>query len=225
MSARIPDTHAEAWAMLPWLANGRIPPADREWVEAHVQGCADCRAELAAQRRIAASLQLEQSAPRTSDDGSGEQPSFNTFGARIEAAEAATLPGSGNATDTVPAARGGRTVRWLAAAVVVQAICLGVLGFALNSTRGGSEFRTVSDPEPRLAAPAVRIVFAPDANITTINTLLTHQGLTIVSGPGRSDNFTAELSADAIASGATAQSVADVIARDPSVTLAQPVAR
>ena len=24
MSARIPDTHAEAWALLPWLANGRI---------------------------------------------------------------------------------------------------------------------------------------------------------------------------------------------------------
>ena len=24
MSPRIPDTHAEAWALLPWLANGRI---------------------------------------------------------------------------------------------------------------------------------------------------------------------------------------------------------
>ena len=38
MSARIPDTHAEAWALLPWLANGRIQASDREWVEAHVAG-------------------------------------------------------------------------------------------------------------------------------------------------------------------------------------------
>ena len=34
MSPRIPDTHAEAWNLLPWLANGRIHddadlPADR----------------------------------------------------------------------------------------------------------------------------------------------------------------------------------------------------
>ena len=50
MSPRIPDTHAEAWALLPWLANGRIQASDREWVEAHVAVCAECRAELAAQR-------------------------------------------------------------------------------------------------------------------------------------------------------------------------------
>ena len=50
MTPRIPDTHAEAWALLPWHANGRISADDREWVEAHVAGCAECRAELASQR-------------------------------------------------------------------------------------------------------------------------------------------------------------------------------
>ena len=53
MSSRIPDTHAEAWALLPWLANGRIQASDREWVEAHVAGCEECRAEVAAQRKMA----------------------------------------------------------------------------------------------------------------------------------------------------------------------------
>jgi len=33
------------------------------------------------------------------------------------------------------------------------------------------------------------------------------------------------LSADAVASGASANSVADVIAKDPNVTFAQPIAR
>ena len=50
-----------------------------------------------------------------------------------------------------------------------------------------------------------------EASIATINTLLTHQGLTIVGGPGNAGNFTAELSADAVASGASAESVAAVI--------------
>jgi hypothetical protein len=87
-------------------------------------------------------------------------------------------------------------------------------------------FVSVASAEaPRTHAPAVRIVFAPQASIGTINTLLAHQGLSIVSGPGTSGNFTAQLSPDAVASGASAESVAAVISRDPNVAFAQPVAR
>ena len=115
-------------------------------------------------------------------------------------------------------------MRWLAAAVVVQGFGLALFGF--NAMRAPALI-TVADVTgiQRLNAPAVRIVFAPDASIETINTLLTHQGLSIVSGPGSAGNFTAELSADAVASGASANSVADVIAKDPNVSFAQPVAR
>jgi vacuolar-type H+-ATPase subunit B/Vma2 len=84
---------------------------------------------------------------------------------------------------------------------------------------------TVSNTEPRLDAPAVRIVFAPQASIDKVNTLLAHQELRIVSGPGTSGNYTAELSANAVASGASAESVAQVLSKDPNVSFAQPVAR
>jgi len=63
MSARIPDTHAEAWALLPWLANGRLGAEDREWVEAHVAGCAECRAELASQLVESAQSRTPPSVP------------------------------------------------------------------------------------------------------------------------------------------------------------------
>ena len=58
MSPRIPDTHAEAWAMLPWLANGRLPAADREWVQKTIRWVVDWVPEsdltiLAALGRIA----------------------------------------------------------------------------------------------------------------------------------------------------------------------------
>jgi hypothetical protein len=225
MTSRIPDTHAEAWALLPWLANGRIAAEDREWVEAHVQGCAECRAELASQRLVASHVHREESAspqPVASD----EQRSFNKLWARIELAETASLPATGTTGVAVPVPRSSRTVRWLAAAVVVQAIGLGVLGLSLrgNSADVTDRFETVTRKDARVNAPAVRIVFAPAASIATINTLLAHQGLNIVGGPGNEGNFTAELSADAVASGASADTVAAVMSKDPNVTFAQPIA-
>ncbi len=222
MSARIPDTHAEAWALLPWLANGRIQPADREWVEAHLQGCAECRAEFAAQRLVVSQVARDAAAAPQSAD-SDEQRSFNKLWARIEAAESASAPITGTGSATMPAPRASRTVRWLAAAVVVQAIGLGVLGVTLNNGNR-DDYGTVAKVEPRLNAPAVRIVFAPETSVATVNTLLTHQGLSIVGGPGTAGNFTAELSVDAVAAGATSDSVAAVLAKDPNVALAQPIA-
>jgi hypothetical protein len=223
MSSRIPDTHAEAWALLPWLANGRIAPEDREWVETHVQGCAECRAELAAQRMIVTQVERDSGAspaPAASD----EQRSFNKLWARIEASESAATPIDG--ARRTGQAGSSRTVRWLVAAVVVQAIGLGAFGLAMrgDGTRA-PDFVTVANAEPRTNAPAVRLVFAPGASMSAINTLLAHQGLSIVSGPGASGNFTAVLSADAVAAGASAESVAAVISKDPNVTFAQPVAR
>jgi hypothetical protein len=229
MSPRIPDTHAEAWDLLPWLANGRISQADREWVEAHVQSCAECRAELSQQRMLATNLRDAGAAPASGTSPasalSEEQRSFDKLWARIEAAESAAtgVPAGGAAPR-----RATPTVRWLAAAVIVQGIGLALFGIdALRSADAATpEIRTVtSDAPARAAAPTVSLVFAPDASIEAINTLLTHQGLSIVSGPGLSGNFTAALSADAVASGASAESVAAVISKDPHVTFAQPVAR
>jgi hypothetical protein len=224
MSPRIPDTHAEAWALLPWLANGRIAAGEREWVEAHVQACAECRAELAAQRMI--STQLRDAPVATPAAASEEQRSFDKLWARIEASESASPPATGTSGGGY---RASRTVRWLAAAVIVQAVGLGVLGVnALGggNARGPDEIVTVTSVDPaRANAPAVRLVFAPQASIATINTLLAHQGLEIAAGPGRQGNFTAVLSAAAVASGASAESVAAVMSKDPNVSLAEPVAR
>ena len=112
MSSRIPDTHAEAWALLPWLANGRIQASDREWVEAHVQGCAECRAELAAQRMVATADESRRChAPATA--ATEEQRSFNKLWARIEASESAATPASGASGAVRPRrARRARCAGW-----------------------------------------------------------------------------------------------------------------
>jgi hypothetical protein len=241
MSSRIPDTHAEAWNLLPWLANDRLQATDREWVEAHVHGCAECRAELEAQRQVSSQMRAAGASPSGAVTPSSmitnEQRSFDKLWSRIEAAESAApapaLTGTHGGTAVAHGnTRTGRTVRWLAAAVVVQGFGLALFG--LNALREsdapqGAEFRTVSSVEPNAGAladvPSVRLVFAPGATIDHINTLLSHQGLSIVSGPGLSGNFTAALSAETIASGASAESVAAVISKDPNVTFAQAIAR
>jgi hypothetical protein len=225
MNPRIPDTHAEAWNLLPWLANGRLPASEREWVEAHVHGCPECRAEFDAQRQL--SVQMHAAGDAPAGESGDEQRSFDKLWARIEAAESAAPV---SAAAPAASSRGSsRLVRWLAAAVVVQGFGLalfGILALRGADIEEAAGYRTVSAIEPsRADAPAVRLVFAPHATIGDINSLLEHQGLSIVSGPGLSGNFTAVLSADAVASGASAESVAAVISRDPKVTFAQPVAR
>ena len=56
MSSRIPDTHAEAWALLPWLANGRVQASDREWLEAHLAECEDCEVRIHEIRSVRTTL-------------------------------------------------------------------------------------------------------------------------------------------------------------------------
>jgi hypothetical protein len=41
--------HEEVWLLLPWLANGRLAPAEREMAEEHVRQCERCERELALQ--------------------------------------------------------------------------------------------------------------------------------------------------------------------------------
>jgi hypothetical protein len=42
--------HEEVWLLLPWLANGRLSPVERELAQEHVQRCNECQRELALQQ-------------------------------------------------------------------------------------------------------------------------------------------------------------------------------
>jgi anti-sigma factor RsiW len=217
-SGRIPDTHAEAWALLPFLVNGRLTPEEREWVELHVQSCDECRREFDAQRPLARQMREAEVAFE-----SAEQRAFAKLWTRIEASEGAMPVDeqavSARATGTTPR----RTVRWLAAAVVVQAIGLTLLGVTAlnNSEEATGEFRTVTSAEVRLAGPAVRLMFTAETSMGDVTDILAKHGLELVRGPGSSGVFTAAL-ADT-AEGTTAESMAMMLRRDAHVQFAEPV--
>lgn len=61
--------HAAVQALLPWYASGRLDDSDAAAVEAHLAGCARCRAELAVERRLHAACAAGQEAvPQASAD-------------------------------------------------------------------------------------------------------------------------------------------------------------
>jgi hypothetical protein len=75
--------HAEAWLLLPWLANGRLTGSERSRVEEHVRSCPACAGEVSAQRLLGAAL----TAPERVSYAPG--PSFRKLLERIDGGEQA----------------------------------------------------------------------------------------------------------------------------------------
>lgn len=59
------DPHEATMLLLPWYVTGEIEPGDRLLAETHLAGCAECRAELAAERRLHTAVAELPAAPAT----------------------------------------------------------------------------------------------------------------------------------------------------------------
>jgi hypothetical protein len=86
-------------------------------------------------------------------------------------------------------------VPWLAAAALVQAVALGVLGTAMFHRSAGvsqePRYATLStDAQPASAGEHIRAVFAPDVTLSALDTLLAGNALTIIRGPSDADVYT-----------------------------------
>jgi hypothetical protein len=51
---QLDDDHRRAQLLLPWYVTGRLDPAETRQLEAHLNGCAECQAELASERILQA---------------------------------------------------------------------------------------------------------------------------------------------------------------------------
>jgi hypothetical protein len=178
--------HRRTWDQIPWIVNGTLPEGELPAASQHLQGCSDCRDELAFQQHIAESL-----VSRSPADVDPQQ-AWQQLRARIEA------PGSADDSDATGTTRGTRRMAavhshwsgWLVAAVVVQAVGLGILGSTLWSRQVASPaistapYRTLSAAEPAgMSAATIRVVFAGDMTIGRMQQLLDQAGLQVISGP------------------------------------------
>ncbi|MBB3832441.1 hypothetical protein FHR55_000607 [Xanthomonas arboricola] len=163
---------SHAWELMPAVLLDSATEEEHSWLIAHVAKCASCSAEFAQQNRLRQALALPSAV--TLDPNAGLQRLLG----RLDAPEQRTAP--------APAARrsGSWTVRALAAAALVQAIGLGVMGVKLASPAPTHDYRTLSSATA-LPVPQGAIRVVPDARMTVADwdRLLRAQQLQVIAGP------------------------------------------
>lgn len=206
-------THRRAWDRLCWVVAGTASDEDRRLVDSHVGDCEECSAELAFQHRIRAGLLEGAAAPHDAE------PALRRLMARIDAGDARVdLPSATTLASARPA-----VTRWLAAAVIVQAIGIAAASTALwQRTDRGAGYRTLSGDASPPAAARVRLVPAADMDFAALQSLLARHRLAVVeaSADGRSFGL-------ATVDG-TSPETGDLLQRlrgEPGVRMAEPIAR
>lgn len=218
---------SEAARLLPWFVNGRLSAADGVRVAQHLEHCRICSADLEQQRSVRSLLKA---------DGPVEfapQAGLARTLARIDEVEREMAPAGGvtaaGADATGRRQRGERRriglSHWLAAAVIVQAIGLGVLAasyFARTSgERTDARYATLSTPAALAAGPQIRVVFAGSMTVGEIRALLAAQQLQVVAGPSEAGVFTLGVVRDSPRPGGLERSLAG-LRGNPRVLFAEP---
>lgn len=179
-------SHSSAWSLIPWMVNDTISADDRERLQSHLDACGECHAQYMLECRIRECMQAE-----IKIDGDEPDLALAQLLARIDAEqtvdEVTKAPRSFRATP--------RVNRWLAAAVVVQAIGLGTLGAVQLQSAGNetpptsAEYRTLSSPTPIVTSGVIRFVPAPGMTVASMQALLAGADLQIVDSSPHSAIF------------------------------------
>ena len=196
-----------AWEAMPWaLQNGASPTQD-EWLSQHLAQCAACRAEFAQQSRLQRAVSLPSDVVLDANAG------LRRLLARIDAPDT---------QDVSPRSRSaGWLTRALVAAVLVQALGIGILGAKLWVESGHpASYRTLS--QTAAAAPAGAIHVVPDGSMTLAdwNALLHGLQLQVVGEPNEVGAYTVVPTGTTSTTKATLQK----LRASRGIRLAEPVA-
>jgi hypothetical protein len=203
------DAHREAQDALPWLANGTLSGTELERVQAHVHGCAACRADLAQLHTLRAA-------------GPGPGPGLD-----VDAAFARLLPQLDQPEplpvrpDALPVQRGWRAWlaandrSWLRAAVALQCCAIAVLaGLLLRPGPAGADYHVLG------ASPGVQtgliVMFKPDTPERELRRIVLASGARIVGGPTATGAWL-------LGTEAAPAAVAARLRGEAAVTLAEPL--
>lgn len=187
------DCPHEAARLLPWYVNGTLSTEDVTRVEAHLRTCTTCSADVERQTKLQSLVRTPASVEYSPSAGLRKlMTRIDEFEREYPAAQPEVL--AGRQRRPTPT----RTVRWLAAAVVIQAIGLATIGASRFWPASGSGdaplYHTLtSAPALPANAPRIRIVFEPSMTLSQLRDLLWAHRLTIVSGPSESGIYTLAL--------------------------------
>jgi hypothetical protein len=184
--------HEEVWLLLPWLANGRLAPAERELAEEHVRQCERCERELALQHLMCNAF----TEPERVTYAPG--PSFRKLMDRIDG-DAKT--GDGRATGTPAktpqrsrqpasrslAARLGHVSLWRPPGVAWAAsflLLFGITGAMVTAYRWSQPVYKTHTAASAVTPNVLHIALDRSLPIGEVEELLRTGGARIVEGPG-----------------------------------------
>lgn len=195
-----------AWEAMPWVLQDSAPQEQTEWLMSHLANCDGCRAEFEQQKR----LRLAMSLP--ADVSIDPELGLRRLLARIDAPALITAP--------VRATGGSWLTRALVAAVLIQAVGLGMLG-ARFWAEGTPQpvYRTLSQDAAPMPAGAIHVVPDSGMKLADWNTLLRSMQLQVIGGPNDVGAYTVMPAGGAAAS---AQAVQHLRATH-GIRLAEPV--
>lgn len=217
MSAANPG-HEEAQSLLPWLANGSLAGAEQERVQAHLQGCAECRGDLALLHTLRAAGTGDMAASATPAGDADADAAFARLLPRLDAApEPAAMPDVANHVAQPGPAANDRN--WLRIAVGVQFCAIVVLGLMLVRAPGGTgahadAYRVLGAGEA--ARHGLVIAFNPDTPERDIRRIVLASGARIVGGPTATGAWLLD-------TGQAPQAALQRLRAEPAVTLAEPL--
>jgi len=184
------DPHKLTQTLLPWYANGTLDADETAAVEAHLEGCAECQAELESERALGVMI-----ATIPSDVERG----WAALRDRIEGEQPRRRPSPWRATGALwrrPVPMG-----W---AITAQAACLVlVAGVALLAGPAGVASMAKLQPNPlyrALGAPKtvatgnMVVIFKPTTSEQDLRGALRFSGARLVDGPTASDAYVLRVS-------------------------------
>jgi Putative zinc-finger len=170
------DDHRDIQSLLPWFATGELEALERDRVQAHLDHCTECRAELESESRLARRV-----AELPADPG---LPDATQGWTRLS-----------RALDDEPARAGARqdararrwSGPWLGWALAAQ-FCLLVVTCALL-WRGPLPSYHALGAAPVPAAANIIVIFRPETPERELRNLLKSSGARLVGGPTASDAY------------------------------------
>ena len=198
--------HLEAQDALPWLANGTLAGAELERVQAHVETCAHCRADLALLRTVHAA-------------GPGPDLDFDP-----DRALARLMP---QLDATPPQDKTGLLQRWrnrmaandgtwLRAAVAFQFCAIAVLAALLARPAAQPDSYRVLGAAGANGMARVVVTFRPDTPEAELRRIVRASGARIVGGPTVTDAWL-------VGADGRLDPVLARLRAEPAVTLAEPL--
>jgi hypothetical protein len=169
------DLHEQANALLPWYVTNRLDADERQRVAAHISGCAQCQADLAAESRLQA---LIKEAPEPIGDIDAAWAKFEMRPMPQPRAEK-------------PLVRQWRQspgwMRWAVAAQLALLV-LGGAAWVLRTETSAPAYHVLG-AAPKAVQANVVVIFRPDTRESDLRAVLRDNRARLVDGPTAADAY------------------------------------